>query len=121
MSLLPRYYDPDAGRILLDGRDIRSFDLNLYRRQLGIVSQQPFLFAGSVVVVIATLVVLTAYLQRQGRLRNVVTAEHYHDLGKYIRLPLSMLPLIQRTGLISALPGRHRSSMCEPFRKRLST
>jgi ATP-binding cassette subfamily B protein len=33
---------------LLDGQDIRSFDLKTYRRQLGIVSQVPFLFAGSV-------------------------------------------------------------------------
>jgi ATP-binding cassette subfamily B protein len=33
---------------LIDGQDIRSFDLNSYRKQLGIVSQTPFLFAGTV-------------------------------------------------------------------------
>lgn len=43
-----------------------------------------YFFAGSVVVVLSTLVVLAAYLQRQGRLQGVVTAEHYHDLGKLL-------------------------------------
>ena len=43
-----------------------------------------YFFAGSVVVVLATLVVLAAYLQRQGRLQGVVTTEHYHDLGKLL-------------------------------------
>jgi ATP-binding cassette subfamily B protein len=47
--LIARFYEFQEGRILLDGRDIRTFDLNRYRRQLGIVSQQPFLFAGTVV------------------------------------------------------------------------
>lgn len=43
-----------------------------------------YYFAGSVVVVMATLVVLAAYLQRQGRLQGIITAEHYHDLGKLL-------------------------------------
>jgi ATP-binding cassette subfamily B protein len=34
--------------LLIDGRDIRTFDLTQYRRQLGIVSQVPFLFSGTV-------------------------------------------------------------------------
>ena len=37
-----------AGTLRIDGRDIRSFDLRTYRRRLGIVSQTPFLFAGTV-------------------------------------------------------------------------
>lgn len=43
-----------------------------------------YFFSGSVVVIMATLVVLVAYLQRQGRLRGIVSAEHYHDLGKLL-------------------------------------
>ncbi len=43
-----------------------------------------YFFAGSVVVIMATLVVLAAYLQRQGRLQGIVTVEHYHDLGKLL-------------------------------------
>ncbi|HNS36282.1 MAG TPA: ABC transporter ATP-binding protein [Anaerolineaceae bacterium] len=47
-KLTARLYEFQQGRILIDGLDIRSFDLNSYRRQLGIVSQIPFLFSGTV-------------------------------------------------------------------------
>jgi ATP-binding cassette subfamily B protein len=47
-KLVTRFYEFQAGTLTIDGRDIRSFDLRSYRRRLGIVSQQPFLFAGSV-------------------------------------------------------------------------
>ena len=47
-KLIARFYEFQSGRILIDGRDIRTFDLNAYRKQLGIVSQTPFLFAGTV-------------------------------------------------------------------------
>ncbi len=47
-KLIARFYEFQAGRILVDGKDIRSFDLAAYRQQLGIVSQMPFLFSGDV-------------------------------------------------------------------------
>ncbi len=47
-KLIARFYEFQSGNILIDGRDIRTLDLNSYRRQLGIVSQVPFLFSGSV-------------------------------------------------------------------------
>ena len=47
-KLIARFYEFQGGRILIDGQDIRTFDLNEYRRHLGIVSQLPFLFSGSV-------------------------------------------------------------------------
>jgi ATP-binding cassette subfamily B protein len=46
--LLARFYEFQEGKILIDGRDIRSFDIQDYRRQLGIVPQVPFLFEGTV-------------------------------------------------------------------------
>lgn len=46
--LIARFYEFQEGRILVDGMDIRTFDLHSYRRQLGIVSQVPFLFSGTV-------------------------------------------------------------------------
>ena len=46
--LIARFYEFQKGDLLLDGLDIRSFDLADYRRQLGIVSQAPFLFSGTV-------------------------------------------------------------------------
>lgn len=48
IKLVARFYEFQEGEITVDGRDIRSFDLTDYRRRLGIVSQVPFLFAGTV-------------------------------------------------------------------------
>jgi ATP-binding cassette subfamily B protein len=47
-KLVTRFYEFQEGQLLIDGRDIRTLDLKDYRRQLGIVSQEPFLFAGTV-------------------------------------------------------------------------
>jgi ATP-binding cassette subfamily B protein len=47
-KLIARFYEFQSGRLLIDDRDIRTFDLTSYRRQLGIVSQVPFLFSGTV-------------------------------------------------------------------------
>ena len=47
-KLIARFYEFQKGRLLVDGHDIRTFDLVQYRRQLGIVSQVPFLFGGTV-------------------------------------------------------------------------
>ncbi len=48
-KLIARFYEFQKGNLLIDGRDIRTFDLGQYRRQLGIVSQVPFLFSGTVI------------------------------------------------------------------------
>jgi ATP-binding cassette subfamily B protein len=47
-KLIARFYEFQEGELCIDGRDIRSFDLSDYRKQLGIVSQVPFLFEGTV-------------------------------------------------------------------------
>jgi len=47
-KLIARFYEFQSGQIMIDGQDIRSFDLNSYRKQLGVVSQTPFLFTGTV-------------------------------------------------------------------------
>ena len=48
IRLLCRLYEPQEGRILLDGRDIRSLPMQELRRQLGVVLQDTFLFSGTV-------------------------------------------------------------------------
>ena len=48
MKLLPRLYEPDAGRILIDGYDIAKLQLGSVRRQIGIVPQDSLLFDGTV-------------------------------------------------------------------------
>ncbi len=47
-SLLPRFYDPQEGQILIDGRDIREWSLLSLRRQVAVVSQETFLFNDTV-------------------------------------------------------------------------
>ncbi|MEM8544328.1 MAG: ATP-binding cassette domain-containing protein [Cyanobacteria bacterium P01_H01_bin.119] len=47
-DLLPRFYDVDSGRILIDGQDIRAYDVRSLRRKMGIVSQDTFLFNMSI-------------------------------------------------------------------------
>ena len=47
-KLIARFYEFQAGKIRIDGIDIRNFNLQQYRMQLGIVSQVPFLFSGTV-------------------------------------------------------------------------
>jgi ATP-binding cassette, subfamily B, bacterial len=48
VKLVARYYDVTSGSLLVDGTDIRELDLAGYRQQLGVVPQEPYLFAGTV-------------------------------------------------------------------------
>lgn len=48
IALIERFYDPQAGRILIDGIDIKDIELKWLRRQIGLVSQEPALFATTV-------------------------------------------------------------------------
>ena len=48
INLLLRLYDPDAGRITIDGVDLRAIELRDLHRQLGVVLQETFLFAGTI-------------------------------------------------------------------------
>lgn len=53
LSLIPRFYDPTDGRLLADGQDLRDLDLDGYRRQIGIVYQESFLFSNTIAANIA--------------------------------------------------------------------
>jgi len=72
-KLIARFYEFQDGRILVDGHDLRTLDLSAYRRQLGIVSQVPFLFSGTVLENIA-------YSQPEGVDRQAITALA-HQIG----------------------------------------
>ncbi|MBI3076588.1 MAG: ABC transporter ATP-binding protein [Deltaproteobacteria bacterium] len=48
MNLLSRFYPPERGEILIDGVDLREFSLTALRRRVGLVLQDPFIFAGTV-------------------------------------------------------------------------
>jgi ATP-binding cassette subfamily B multidrug efflux pump len=48
INLLPRFYDPTSGAVLIDGVDVRDLQLRALRRQIGIVLQNPFLFSATI-------------------------------------------------------------------------
>lgn len=48
VSLIPRFYDPQRGRILIDGEDSCHYTLSSLRRQISIVGQEPILFVGTI-------------------------------------------------------------------------
>jgi ATP-binding cassette subfamily B protein len=48
INLIPRFYDPAAGRVLVDGVDVRDLSLDDLRGMIGIVLQEPFLFSASI-------------------------------------------------------------------------
>jgi ATP-binding cassette subfamily B protein len=48
VKLVARYYDPVSGQVTVDGRDLRELDLGQFRRRLGVVPQEAFLFTGTI-------------------------------------------------------------------------
>nr|WP_052851925.1 ABC transporter ATP-binding protein [Streptomyces avicenniae] len=48
VKLVARYYDPTGGAVRVDGKDLRELDLTAYRHRLGVVPQEPYLFAGTI-------------------------------------------------------------------------
>jgi len=53
VKMVARFYDPTGGAVLVDGTDLREFDLSGYRRRLGVVPQEAYLFPGTVAEAIA--------------------------------------------------------------------
>ncbi len=81
LKLLMRFYDPTEGRVLIDGVDLRDFDLDSLRRQVGIVSQEPFIFNG-------TLRENIAIGDPEAELNDVIEAARAAGLDDFInRLP----------------------------------
>jgi len=83
-KLITRFYEFQGGEILLDGRDIRSLDLGQYRLQIGLVPQEPFLFAGTVADNIR-------YGRPEATDDNVTAAAHAVSGGEWLAsLPLGL-------------------------------
>lgn len=76
-NLVARFYDPQQGRVLLDGRDIREIDPRSYRSLLGVVEQDVFLFDGSIADNIA-------YARRGATMGEVVAAASAAHAAEFI-------------------------------------
>ena len=48
LALVQRFYEPTSGRVLLDGKDVRKYNLRALRRVVAVVPQEPFLFTASI-------------------------------------------------------------------------
>ena len=57
MQLMQRFYDPQSGSVLVDGIDVKEWNLRYLRDRIGVVSQEPTLFAATVAQVRKTVVV----------------------------------------------------------------
>lgn len=117
LSLIPRFYDPVLGRILLDGHDLRAFDLDYLRRHIGLVFQESFLFSNTVAANIAfghpeasreqieraaRIAAAHDFIEELPRGYDTVIGEHGHDLsgGQRQRLAIARAVLLQPPILI---------------------
>jgi subfamily B ATP-binding cassette protein MsbA len=102
VDLLPRFYDPVAGRIAIDGVDLREFDLGSLRRAMGIVSQDTFLFN-------ATVRENIAYARPQATDDEVIQAAQRANAVEFIRqLPQGFDTVVGDRGVLLSGGQRQR-------------
>jgi subfamily B ATP-binding cassette protein MsbA len=110
-SLLPRFYDPTAGRILFDGRDIREATLESLRSQIGIVTQETVVFDDTVRNNIA-------YGRRdttREQIESVARAAHAHEFIE--RLPQGYDTVLGERGLRLSMGQRQRVTIARALFK----
>jgi len=112
-KLVTRFYDPTAGRVLIDGFDLKTVTLESLRSQLGVVPQEPFLFAGTIRDNIA-------FARPHAPDDEVWNAVHQVGLGELVqRLPYGLdTPVHERGQSLSSgerqLIALGRAFMAEP-------
>lgn len=92
-NLVARFYDPDSGRVTLDGRDLREYEVESFRSLLGIVEQDVFLFDGTIAQNIA-------YARRDATAQEIRTAAEAANAAEFIdRMAYGMQTLIGERGV----------------------
>ncbi|MCL4109337.1 UNVERIFIED_CONTAM: hypothetical protein GTU68_038966 [Idotea baltica] len=76
-NLVARFYDVTTGRVLLDGRDLRDYDVESFRGLLGVVEQDVFLFDGTIAANIA-------YARRDASTENIIAAAEAANAMEFI-------------------------------------
>ncbi len=100
VSLIPRFYDPQRGRVLVDGHDVRTVDLHSLRRQIGMVLQEPFLFNTTVLENIR-------YGRPDATLEEVMAAARAAQAHDFIqRLPQGYETVVGERGKLLSLGQR---------------
>jgi len=104
-NLIARFYDATGGRVLIDGTDVRTLDTGHYRRQIGIVLQDPYLFHGSILENIR-------YGDPDASLDAVVEASRAANAHDFIcRLPLGYDTVVGERGQTLSGGERQRVSI----------
>ncbi|HEY3968968.1 MAG TPA: ABC transporter ATP-binding protein [Planctomycetaceae bacterium] len=92
-NLVARFYDPSSGRVTLDGRDLRDYDVESFRSLLGVVEQDVFLFDGTIAQNIA-------YARRDATAEEIRTAAVAANADEFIdRLAHGMETVIGERGV----------------------
>src|SRR5581483_8864517 len=103
VSLVPRFFDPWQGRVLIDDQDVRDVQLNSLRRQIAIVLQEPFLFP-------FTLAENIAYGRPQASRAEIEAAARAANLHNFIsRLPQGYETVLGERG--ATLSGGERQRL----------
>ena len=111
LSLVPRFYDPSGGRITVDGVDTRDLTLQSLRRQIGIVSQDVFLFGG-------TLRENIAYGRLDATERDILDAAHHAQLTDMIAgLPDGLETVVGERGVMLSGGQKQRVAIARAFLK----
>ena len=104
MNLIPRFYDPQRGRVLLDGHDVRTLSLESLRRQISMVPQEPVLFSGTIADNIH-------YGRLQATMDEIIEAARAANAHDFIeRLPNGYQTEIGERGV--RLSGGERQRIC---------
>ena len=111
MDLLPRFYDTTAGRVTIDGHDVRDVTLASLRAQLGIVTQETFLFRDSLRANIA----YGLGAVDEGRVR--AAAEAAHAEGFIARLPNGLDTVVGERGVTLSGGERQRIAIARALLK----
>jgi ATP-binding cassette subfamily B protein len=111
VNLLTRFYDPTAGQILLDGVDLRDYQLTHLRNQFAIVLQEPVLFSASIAENIA-------YGRPDATREDIVCAAQAANAHEFIRqLPQGYDTLVGERGMRLSGGERQRVSLARAFLK----
>jgi ABC-type multidrug transport system fused ATPase/permease subunit len=109
VSLIPRFYDPTAGRILIDGTDSRAYTLRGLRRQIGFVLQETVLFRGTIRENIA-------YGRHRATDAQIVAAAKLANADEFIvRMPDGYNALIGERGVTLSGGQRQRIGIARAF------
>lgn len=109
--LLPRFYEIEAGRITIDGRDIREYTLSSLRRRIGVVQQDTFLFAGTIRDNIA-------YGDFGASDGDIMRAAESASIGEFIRsLPDGLYTYVGERGVTLSGGQKQRIAIARVFLK----